>query len=230
MCISVIWGQYPVCLKSLPDFPGDSNSKESACNAGGTGDLSLIPGVGRSPGVGKGNPPQYSCLENPMDRGAGWAIVHGVAKSQSGLGKHICTAHPSATLSPGPPTPQVRAHGCWITGIVLSGCPPGSEIHIVRGGITDGCDISIYRYEINIPVLNIHLILQQTKNIRHILCARHCTFSRGYKHGKDEALMKSLWLLRNAQTHGCLWISTKCYLCNIIAGMVLKGLGDFWGK
>lgn len=125
---------------------------------------------------------------------------------------------------------KVRAHGCWITGIVLSGCPPGSETHIVRGRITDGCDISIYRYEINLPVLNIHLILQQTKNIRHLLCARHCTFSRGYKHGKDEALMKSLWLLRNTQTHGCLWISTKCYLCSIIAGMVLKGLRDFWGK
>ena len=83
MCISVIWGQYPVCLKSLPDFPGDSNSKESACNAGGTGDLSLIPGVGRSPGVGKGNPPQYSCLENPMDRGAGWATACGVTQSQT---------------------------------------------------------------------------------------------------------------------------------------------------
>ena len=50
----------------------------SACNAG---DLGLIPGLGRSPGEGNGNPLQYSCLENPMDRGAWWAIVHGVTES-----------------------------------------------------------------------------------------------------------------------------------------------------
>ena len=51
----------------------------SACNAG---DLDSIPGSGRSPGEGNGNPLQYSCLENPMDRGAWWATAHGVAKSQ----------------------------------------------------------------------------------------------------------------------------------------------------
>ena len=50
----------------------------SACNVG---DLGLIPGLGRSPGEGNGNPLQYSCLENPMDGGAWWATVHGVAKS-----------------------------------------------------------------------------------------------------------------------------------------------------
>ena len=44
--------------------------KESACNAGDTGDMGLIPGSGRSPGGGNGNPFQYSCLENPMDKGA----------------------------------------------------------------------------------------------------------------------------------------------------------------
>ena len=57
-------------------FPGDSDGKESAGNAG---DLGLIPGSGRSPGEGNGNPLQYSCLENPMDRGAWRATVHGVA-------------------------------------------------------------------------------------------------------------------------------------------------------
>ena len=57
-----------------------SDDKESACNGG---DLGLIPGSGRSPGEGNGNPFQYSCLENPMDRGAWQAIVHGVAKSQT---------------------------------------------------------------------------------------------------------------------------------------------------
>ena len=49
------------------------------------GDLGSIPGSGRSPGEGNGNPPQYSCLENPMDGGAWWAIVHGVAKSRTRL-------------------------------------------------------------------------------------------------------------------------------------------------
>ena len=63
-------------------FPGGSDGKESACHAV---DLGLIPGLGRSPGEGNGYPLQYSCLENPMDRGAWWATVHGVSKSQTGL-------------------------------------------------------------------------------------------------------------------------------------------------
>ena len=63
-------------------FLGDLAGKESACNAG---DLGSIPGSGRSPGVGSGNPVQYSCLENSMDGEAWWATVHGVAKSQTRL-------------------------------------------------------------------------------------------------------------------------------------------------
>ena len=59
-------------------FPGGSEVKASACNAG---DLGSIPGLGRPPGEGNGNPLQYSCLENPMDRGGWWATVHGVTKS-----------------------------------------------------------------------------------------------------------------------------------------------------
>ena len=50
-------------------------------NVGDTGDMGLISGLGRSPGGGHGNPLQYSCLENPMDRGTWWATVHKVAKS-----------------------------------------------------------------------------------------------------------------------------------------------------
>ena len=59
--------------------------KESACNAGDTGDEGWIPELGRWPGKGNGKPFQYSCLENPMDRGAwGWgAVVHGVAESDT---------------------------------------------------------------------------------------------------------------------------------------------------
>ena len=55
--------------------------KNLPANAGDIRDVGLIPGLGRSPGEGHGNPLQYSCLENPMDRGAWWATVHRVAKS-----------------------------------------------------------------------------------------------------------------------------------------------------
>ena len=63
-------------------FPGGSEVKASACNAG---DLGSIPGSGGSPGEGNGNPLQYSCLENPIDSGVWWAIVHGVSKSRTRL-------------------------------------------------------------------------------------------------------------------------------------------------
>ena len=62
--------------------PGGSDNKESACNVGDPG---LIPGWKRSPREGNGNPLQYSCLENPMDPGAWWTTVHGVAKSWTRL-------------------------------------------------------------------------------------------------------------------------------------------------
>ena len=61
-------------------FPGGSDGKEGTCNQG---DLSSIPGLGRSPREGKGYPLQYSCLENPIGRGAWWAIIHGVTKTQT---------------------------------------------------------------------------------------------------------------------------------------------------
>jgi len=64
--------------KQKPSLYFYNQEKESACNAGAP---SLIPGLGRSPGEGNGYPLQYSCLENPMDRGAWWATVPGVAKS-----------------------------------------------------------------------------------------------------------------------------------------------------
>ena len=66
----------------LRDFPGDSESKESACNAGDSGS---IPGSGRSPGEGNGNPLYHSCLENFMDRGTWQAIVHKIPKTQTRL-------------------------------------------------------------------------------------------------------------------------------------------------
>ena len=67
------------------DFHGDSVVKESACNAGASGDVGSILGSGKSHGERNGNPLQYSCLENPLDRKAWPTTVHGVAKSQTGL-------------------------------------------------------------------------------------------------------------------------------------------------
>ena len=68
-------------LKHIPitGFPDGSEIKNLPANAGDSG---VIPGLERFPGKGNGNPVQYSCLENPMDRGAWWATVHVVAKSQ----------------------------------------------------------------------------------------------------------------------------------------------------
>ena len=67
-------------LYPLLDFPIGSSIKESTCNAADPGDLGSIPGSRRSPGGGNGNPLQFSCLGNLMDRGAWWATVHGVKK------------------------------------------------------------------------------------------------------------------------------------------------------
>ena len=67
-------------MTSNGDFPGSSDGKASAYNAG---ELGSIPELGRSPGAGNGNPLQYSCLENPMDRGVWRATVHGVTESDT---------------------------------------------------------------------------------------------------------------------------------------------------
>ena len=72
--------------------------KESTCNAGDTGYTGSIPGLGRSPGEGHSNPLQYSCLENPMDRGAWQATVHGVTKSRTWLSFDLF--HPLSMFEP----------------------------------------------------------------------------------------------------------------------------------
>ena len=76
-------------------LPGGSDSKESACNVE---HLGSIPGLRRSLGEGNGYPLQYSCLENPKDRGVWWATVHGAAKIQTWLNLHC--------LQPSPPSPD----------------------------------------------------------------------------------------------------------------------------
>ena len=70
-------------IKDSGGFPGGSVVKNLPANAGDARDMGSIPGLGRSSAGGNGTPLQYSCLGNPTDRGAWWAIVHGVAKSQT---------------------------------------------------------------------------------------------------------------------------------------------------
>ena len=72
-------------------FPSGSVVKNPPANTGASGDVGLIPGSERSLGGGNGNPLQYSCWDNPMDRGAWWSTVHGVSKSQTGLSMHAHT-------------------------------------------------------------------------------------------------------------------------------------------
>ena len=82
-------------------FPGGAGGKKKnpPANAGDIRDSDSVPGSKRSPGGGRGNPLQCSCLENPMDRGAWWATVHGVTKSQTRLKQHIThTQHPSIVI------------------------------------------------------------------------------------------------------------------------------------
>ena len=73
------------------DFPSVSEVKNLPANAEDTGDEGSVPGLGRSPGEGNGNPLQYSCLGNPMDRRAWRAAVHRVAKSQTQLSDQATT-------------------------------------------------------------------------------------------------------------------------------------------
>ena len=76
------WGRDRLPSPVFMGFPGGSDGKESTCNSG---DLGSMPGLGRSPGEGHGNALQYSCLRNPMDRGAWRATVHGLTESRTRL-------------------------------------------------------------------------------------------------------------------------------------------------
>ena len=98
-------------------FPGGPDSKESAYN---TGDLASVPWLGKSPGEGNGNPLQYSCLENPMDRGAWRASVHGVTKSRTWL----CV-------------PLSLFHQCWNSSWPQWFCEQGFPFGVSLGGKTE---------------------------------------------------------------------------------------------
>ena len=94
------------------------------------GDMGSIPGLGRSLGGGNGNPLQYSCLENPTDRGAWWAAVHGVAKSQTQLSNFTFTFHFHALQK------EMASHSsvlAWrIPGTAEPGGLPSMALHRVR--------------------------------------------------------------------------------------------------
>ena len=78
-------------------FPGVSDDREFACS---TGDLGSIPGLGRSPGEGNGNPLRYFCLKNPLDRGAWQATVHNVHKESDTTEEQNAPTHSVQSLSP----------------------------------------------------------------------------------------------------------------------------------
>ena len=78
--VSITQKQYESLSRMHGDFPGGTVVKNSLAKAGIAGDAGSIPGSGSSPGVGNGNPLQYSYLENSMDRGVWWATVHGLEK------------------------------------------------------------------------------------------------------------------------------------------------------
>ena len=98
---------------SHPYFPDGSDGKASAYNAG---DLGSIPGLGRSSGEGSGTLLQYSCLENPMDGGAWWATVHGVAKSWTQL-SDFTSLHSHPYMTTGKTIALTRWKLCWQTNV-----------------------------------------------------------------------------------------------------------------
>ena len=121
-----------------------SVGKESVCNAG---DLGSIPGLGRSPGEGNGNPLQYSCLENPMDRGAWQAIVHGVTR----------VGHDLVTKSPPPPS-TIGSNGS-IPFDPKTRCPPG-----LKNGHFSSKNINLITSQSFLKTFSLHPAIQRTRS------------------------------------------------------------------
>ena len=105
--------------------------KESTCNAGETG---LIPGSGRSPGEGHGNPFQYSCLENPMNRGAWWARVHGSQRVEYNLVTKQREKYAVYKEEP--------EWGRWSEGHRAQMCCPGEPVMWSAAQVRSGCSYS----------------------------------------------------------------------------------------
>ena len=93
--LTTTWNQgHESSTTQIKGLPGGTVGKNLLANVGDTRDTGSIPGLGRSPGEGKGNPLQYSCVGNPVDRGAWWFTVHGAAKELDSATEHSCT-HPN---------------------------------------------------------------------------------------------------------------------------------------
>ena len=103
-----------LCCMGLPQW---HSGKESTCNAGDTGDASSMSGLGRCPSGGNGNPLQYSCLENPMDRGDWQGTVRGVAKESDSV---ACFMN-SQSLHQHPPRGHILSVFCRVSLPVPSG-------------------------------------------------------------------------------------------------------------
>ena len=103
-------------------FPGVSVVKNLPANVGDTGDTSLVPGSRRSPREGNGNPLQYSCWENPMDRGAWWVTIHWVTKSWLQLG--TCTQQ----HQPAQPDTYGNLHCCRIKVVNIGNCRANRKV------------------------------------------------------------------------------------------------------
>ena len=106
------------------DFPSDASGKEFICQGRRHKRQEFDPpGSGPSPGVGNGNPLQYSCLENPTDRGTWWARVHGVTESQTRLSIYIYV-----TLLP--------THSGTLNGVLVLGCWKTHNFHLLSSQVT----------------------------------------------------------------------------------------------
>ena len=149
-------------------FPHSSVDKGSACNAGDPG---LIPGLGRSPGEGNGNPLQYSCLENPTDRGAWWATVHGVAR----------VGHDLANKPPPPPPPPLQLSKNLL---LIWFCNIKVDLVATTNHFSTGCssqnnsaqvsiDIYVWIHSDLRPMREISLILFQPQSLSHLKCSPH---------------------------------------------------------
>ena len=148
-------------------FPGGSDCKEFACNAGDPG---LVPGLGRSPGRGHGNPLQYSCLENSMGRGAWRATVHGTTKSKTWL-SNLYTHTPAGSQGRGDtgvgnPGPWSRLLALWGLPSLLLFQPGVSGFHL-REVISFLCLVPNQCQPIAVTILGVsslHLLLLPLPN------------------------------------------------------------------
>ena len=177
-----------VCYVML-GFPGGSDNKESPAN---TGDLGFIPGSGRSSGGGSENPLEYPCLENPADRGAWWAAVHGVAQSRTQLkwlSMHACFGEGNGSQLQYSCLENPRDRGAWwavIYGVAQSwtwlkrlssssSCNYGGHVRKqdFHGWLVT-TSLHVYMLREKKSIYNSYLFLKSSIVIGHI-CAKNCS-------------------------------------------------------